>query len=80
MRKITKTPCSVCLHFAKKRGEERDCSTCRPSLLLANMDAVKIWNLVQDQVIVAPMGGVVGINILAAYETMDRLGIKNTIS
>jgi hypothetical protein len=56
----------------EEKGESPDCETCLPPLMPENNDALKVWNLCQDQYIMAPMGGPVAIK-LSEIETAIRL-------
>lgn len=48
-----------------------------PPLWEENFDAVAIYRACQNQVIVAPMGGVVGINHLAVHEAMRLFEVND---
>jgi hypothetical protein len=68
------------LHFARKRGVTKDCNSCKPLIHSSNEDVIEVWSYVHDQIIIAPMGGAVSINIVSVYETMDRLGIRDQMN
>ena len=68
----------MCAKIHGKRGEETPCDECTPPLLPENADAVVIWSIVQDQVILAPMGGPVAVNQLAIHEAMALYGVAKT--
>lgn len=76
MRK--KPSCDVCERINSKAGRETPCKDCLPPLYEENRDAVKIYMLVQDQVRISPMGGIVGLDhnavhaALELYEIADR--------
>ncbi len=67
----------MCAKIHGKRGEETPCDECTPPLLPENADAVTIWSIVQDQVILAPMGGPVAVNQLAIHEAMALYGVQD---
>lgn len=60
--------CDACLETAEGDG-----------LLPGNQDAWRVYQATQNQVIVAPMGGVVSINHLAIWEYIDRYEIRNPL-
>lgn len=64
------------MYFAEKRGVVKDCDSCRPIVSPSNYDATRVWDIVHDQLIIAPMGGPIGINASTAFEVMDRLRIN----
>ena len=43
-----------------------------------NLWPARLFVLVQDQVIVAPMGGIVALNHLAVWEAIDRFGVPES--
>jgi len=57
------------------------CKACRGEfpLLAKNKDAIRIWRLTESQMIVAGMGGVVGVNQLAVWEAIDRYRVKEPL-
>lgn len=61
-----------------------DCDECLETLegellLPGNQDAWRVYQATQNQVIVAPMGGLVSINQLAVWEWIDRYEIKDPV-
>ena len=64
--------------------DEPDCDECLETLegellLPGNQDAWRVYQATQNQVIVAPMGGLVSINQLAVWEWIDRYEIKDPV-
>lgn len=56
------------------------CHECIPPLLEENEDAIKIYFIVQSQVIVGGMGGtVIDINQLAIHEAMRLYKVENKV-
>ena len=56
-----------------------DCLTCIPQILPANVDAEKIYMIVQDQYIMS-MGGAVAVNQMAIHAAMDLYEIENRVA
>ena len=46
---------------------------------MENADALKIWSLVQDQVIVGGMGVVLGINHIAVWKAIEKYRIRDEL-
>lgn len=46
-----------------------------PPLLDENVSAIRAYSIVQNQIIVAPMGGIVGLDIRAVDVVMNHLKI-----
>lgn len=71
---MTKPDCRICQRLRAQHGNEPDCESCLPvQLLPANIPVVKIWALVQGQLITRGMSGeVIDINHLAIWEAIDR--------
>jgi len=60
--------------------KEPDCDECIPPLFAQNEDVVKIFFLVQSQIIINAMSGkVLGLNHLAIWEAIDRYKVKDQI-
>lgn len=64
----------MCEHLFGKKGEPTPCLTCVPPLLPENRDAVRVFLLVQDQVMVAPSGDVLGLDQNAIHQCMRLYG------
>lgn len=62
--------------MAEEYSEDPPCRDCLPEILPANREAVTIWGETRTQVI-AGMGGIIDINILAVKMVMDMHGIRN---
>jgi len=74
--------CDTCRAVKAEYGKVPDCDKCLadiPPLDFANVDALRVWNLVQDQTIVAADGQVVAINHLAVWRIIDEYEIKDRI-
>lgn len=67
----------MCQKIKEKRGEEPDCLACTPPLFPENEDAVRIYFLCQDQVRIAPMGGVIGLDHNAIHAAMELYGVSS---
>jgi len=58
-------------------GKRTPCDDCFPEILPDNKDAVFIYLKGGNQVIVAGMGDIIGLNYLAFREMMDAYKIQN---
>ena len=67
---MERPPCKACLEIHEKRGKEAACDTCTPPLYPENEDAVLVWSLCRNQLLLVPMGGTLDINHLAIHEAM----------
>ena len=65
-----KPPCEVCRVLRKLEGREPDCDNCLPPLLPDNEDVVRVFNVVQGQVVTAGQGKVVDINHAAIHHAI----------
>jgi hypothetical protein len=70
-------PCKVCKTFAARRGEEPECETCLPDVFEENAEAVTVFPYVHDQMIIAPSGKPIGINLLAVFKVMEMLQVED---
>ncbi len=57
--------------------EDPPCDTCMVVLMDENRDAGTIFQVCRSQVIVAPMGGIVDIDIATVIKIMDLYEIRN---
>ena len=75
---VVSTRCDECCLFYSERTppEEPPCEKCWVDIDPANMDALRIFNIVKSQFIMG-MGGPVDINHLAVHEAMSLYGIEN---
>lgn len=74
--------CDKCESRHEKLKVETPCETCfvdekRSELDKDNYLTLQIWELVMNQIIVAPMGGAVDISIPAVLETMKLFNIED---
>ena len=72
-------PCEVCQELNARKGVEPPCWECKPEVLDANYDAVKVYQSVQTQVIMSGMGDVIDLNIVAVKIIMDLYKIRNQV-
>lgn len=70
----TKPPCDVCEHYADRHEKPTLCEDCVPELWPEHRDAVRVFVAVQDQVIVAPDGSIVGLDQNAIHGAMSVYG------
>jgi hypothetical protein len=75
------TKCDQCTTAYGERNPPEDppCDTCWVDLRPDNKEAAEVYIMCRDQIIVAGMGQVIGINNLAIYGAMDRFpgGVKD---
>jgi hypothetical protein len=45
-----------------------------------NREALRIWPIVQGQVIVGGMGEIVGLNHLSVWKDIDRFGVEGPLA
>lgn len=57
------------------KGELPDCESCLPDLMPANLDAWRVYQATQNQLIMG-FGGPISINQMAVWEFIDRHGIE----
>ncbi|MDD5353029.1 MAG: DUF1799 domain-containing protein [Candidatus Omnitrophica bacterium] len=69
--------CDGCKIASKLEGHESPCDTCKPIIMPANQDALRIYALVSNQVIIGGMGDIIGLNYNAVKFIMDLYGIEN---
>lgn len=65
----------MCTKIHANKGQMPPCEKCLPALEEENRDAVMIWSLVADQVIIAPMGGAVALSHEAIHRAMELFEI-----
>ncbi len=61
----------------KNRGTEPPCDTCTPQLIPENKDVVEVYFQCCNQLIMAPMGGAIDIDIQAVDVAIKRLKPEN---
>ena len=72
--------CDTCEKVHKDHGTLPDCVNCnKPILLPENFDLIQVHSLCRNQLIVAPMGGVIGVDLQAIVTVADLLGIDDKI-
>jgi len=69
--------CEECKEAYKAIKKIPPCDTCTPPLLSENIDIVNVYLQCCNQVIIAPMGGVIDIDIKAVDITVKRLNPDN---
>lgn len=67
----------MCEKIHEQRGTPTPCEECLPPLFPENKDALRVFFVVQDQVIMAPMGGVVSLNHEAIHRAMGLYGVRD---
>lgn len=55
------------------------CKQCVPELWPKNSDALRLWLITENQVIVGGMGGVFGVNQLAVWQAIERYGVREPV-
>jgi len=55
------------------------CSDCIPALRDDNREAMWIWQVTENQVIVGGMGAVIGINQLAVWKAIEMYRAKDPV-
>ena len=71
-----KPSCVTCKLIHQKKNEESPCETCVEPLFEENIDAVKVYFIVQNQLVVS-MGQIIDLNINAVKIVMDLYEVKN---
>ena len=66
----------TCKLIHQKKNEEPPCETCVEPLFEENIDAVKVYFIVQNQLVVS-MGQIIDLNINAVKIVMDLYEVKN---
>lgn len=74
-----KPSCERCRKLHALYRTKPDCEVCIPSLLPQNIEVVKVWSLIHDQLIVGGAGTVIALNHLAVWEVIDRYEINNPV-
>jgi len=70
--------CEGCRIASELEGKEYPpCDTCKPILLPVNRDALQVYSLVSNQIIVGGMGDIIGLNYNAVKFVMDLYNIEN---
>ena len=69
----------MCEKMRRSRGEDTPCSTCTPLLMPENMDIAEVYLFCHNQVKIAPMGGVIDVDILAYDSAVSRLNKAETV-
>ena len=73
-------PCEVCQELNARKGAEPPCWECKPEILNENYDAVRIYQMVQSQVIVSSMGDIIDIRMDAIKIDMDLNRVRNQVA
>jgi hypothetical protein len=53
---------------------------CLPTLAPENIEAARVFPFVHDQMIVSPIGQVIGIDLNAVFKVMEVLKVRDKIS
>lgn len=64
----------------EKLGTAPPCFECVPPYVPENQEALRLWPIVRNQVIVGGMGSVIDINHLAVWEDIDRFGAEGPVN
>lgn len=72
-RLFSRPNCDLCEKLHNSRRKDPPCDTCTPELWPENRDIVDVYILCCNQVIIAPLGGVVDINLLSVDKAVERL-------
>jgi hypothetical protein len=79
MERLAEKPdCSICKTLKGDSFDWADCIICIPNQMEENVDAEKIYAIVQDQVLLG-FGGPVALNQIAIHMAMDLYGIKDRV-
>ena len=75
---VVSTRCDQCrlMYGERNPPQEPPCETCWVDVMPENIDALRIFNMVQNQFIMA-MGGPIAINQTAIHPLMELYGIKD---
>ena len=81
---VEKPDCNHCQKLLELYNEEPDCTECMPNVMAENDSAFRIYELVEDQVIIAGMSGeIVALMNGPIWEAIDRfreqVGIDNDL-
>lgn len=76
-RLFTRPDCNDCTDAHGRAGNDPPCDTCTPPLLPENRETARIYFKVCNQVIVAPMGGVIDINVQAVDTVIGRSDVAD---
>ena len=72
--------CPKCERYFKLNKDEPPCEQCdNPHLFFENYEAIAVYKLCRSQVLVAPMGEILGLRMEAVKTAMDLLGVENQI-
>jgi hypothetical protein len=69
-------PCKACKSTHERRGEPAPCTSCIPPLMPENVDPVKVYMTVRNQVITVGMGEVVDLHFPSVQMIMDMYGVQ----
>jgi hypothetical protein len=75
--------CPECEKLWADMGKSMPCeqNKCeKPILMPENSEALAVYGLCQSQVLMAPMGGVIGIRTEAVKAAMDLIGVEDQIN
>jgi hypothetical protein len=73
--------CEVCREgyksLSSKKGKEPPCEKCKPELIKENEEALKIYVICQNQVLMSGFGDIVDLNYNALEFIMSLYNVKN---
>jgi hypothetical protein len=69
--------CEACREIHAGKGKDAPCETCIPKLNEDNEDALLVYSLCQNQVIMCMDGSPIDINIVAVERVMAIYGIED---
>ena len=72
-RQRSRPDCDACEDIHEAKGTVPPCGTCTPPLMPENEEVVQVYNQIKNQVILAPMGGIIDINMNAVEIAVNRL-------
>jgi len=78
VRRLNEKPdCDVCRQIYDKKNEDPPCEKCIPEILPENRDALQVYLLVQNQLVIGGMGEVIDINFESIKFIMELYDIPN---
>jgi hypothetical protein len=70
--------CDQCRATWELYGDDPPCDECEPEIMTENVVPFRVFSMVCDQHIMG-FGGPVGLNLVAVFNVMDAMGIKNQL-
>lgn len=72
-----KPKCNVCRDIYEKKHEDPPCEKCVPAILPGNEDALRVYLMVRNQVIVVGMGTPIDLDFNAIEFILNLYKIRN---